>query len=377
MNINKERLATSFTELCQINSPSKQERVFCQHLKEIFENLGASEIHEDESADKTGADCGNLIINFPGNGQGKPIMLACHMDTVQPGENILVSRDGDIFTSAGETILGADDKAGIAAIIETLNIIKDNNWQHKPIELVFTTCEEIGLLGAYHLDYTKIESRLGIALDSSTVNTVITNAPSANRFTITVHGLAAHAGISPETGVSAIQIAGHGIAGAKVGRLDEESTANIGVIEGGLASNIITNKIVLNGEVRSHDEQKLKKYTNDIINSFRDSCDLFKDAVPGFTPSIEVEIQDDYQSISIPADSPIIDILKSGAEKSNKTLKFEATGGGSDANVFNQHGIETVILGTGMDKVHSTQERVTLSDMVELSELLLATICPK
>lgn len=377
MIINQERLASSFVELCQISSPSKQEKKLAEHLKSIFTKLGAEDIYEDDSAKNTGSDSGNLIIRFPGNKIGQPIMFACHMDTVQPGENVIVKRDGDIFTSAGETILGADDKSGIATIIEILETIKENKWQHAPIEIVLTTCEEIGLLGATHLDYSKIEAKSGIALDSSSINTIITNAPAANKFKITINGLAAHAGLSPESGVSALQIAAMGIANANLGRLDEISTANIGTIEGGLASNIVPDKVILKGEARSHSDEKLEQYTEDIIQTFKDACDSYKDAVPGFSPSIKVEKQADYKSLAIDQEHPIIKFIKTGAEKAGQEIKLGSTGGGSDANVFNQHGIETVILGTGMDKVHSIQERIDLNDMIKLANLLLMTICPK
>jgi tripeptide aminopeptidase len=239
MTINHERLASVFTTLCEIDSPSKQEGRVAAYLTSLFTGMGA-EVFEDDSAGRTGADCGNLFVRFPHGGLDRePVFFNCHMDTVLPGTGVKVKRDGEVFSSAGETVLGSDDKAGIAALIEVMRTLQENNTPYGPVEFVFTTCEEVGLLGVKALDPANIKAKIGYALDSSGINRVIVGAPAANRITVKITGLASHAGLSPEKGISAIHIAAKAMARLKLGRLDAPSTANIGVISGGAASNII------------------------------------------------------------------------------------------------------------------------------------------
>ena len=189
MEVNRERLAASFTELCEIDSPSRREGRISRRLQELFRELGAAEIIEDDSARETGAECGNLVVRFDGGLEVEPIFLSCHMDTVEPAEGVRVRREGDLFTSAGDTILGSDDKSGIAACIEALRLLRETGTPHRPVELVITTCEEIGLVGAKALDPKLVRAREGYALDSSGFARVITHAPAANRLTITVSGV--------------------------------------------------------------------------------------------------------------------------------------------------------------------------------------------
>ena len=198
--IQRERLANVFTELCEISSPSREEKGVCEYLKKVFTQLDADFLYEDDSAKETGADCGNLIIRFNGSPQAPPVFFACHMDTVNPGRGVKVHRDGDIFTSAGNTVLGGDDKSGVASLIELMTLIKENSAHHRTIELIFTTCEEVGLLGAKALDTKLLQSKFGYALDSNGIDKVIVGAPAANKIRIDVHGTAAHAGMNPEAG---------------------------------------------------------------------------------------------------------------------------------------------------------------------------------
>ncbi|MCK5516407.1 MAG: M20/M25/M40 family metallo-hydrolase, partial [Desulfobulbaceae bacterium] len=171
VEINRERLATTFTELCEIDSPSKKEAEVAAYLKQKFSDLSADSIYEDNSAAQTGADCGNLIITFTGSHpELESLFFSCHMDTVGPANGVEVTRTGDIFTSKGDTILGSDDKSGIAAILELITSLKENNIPHSTIEIILTTCEEIGLLGAKSLDYGKVQSTYGYALDATGIN---------------------------------------------------------------------------------------------------------------------------------------------------------------------------------------------------------------
>lgn len=373
MKINRERLAAIFTELCEISSPSRKEGGVARYLKDTFTRLGATQIIEDNSAIHTGSDTGNIIVSFAGTKTTyEPIFFACHMDTVTPADNIKVARSGDIFTSTTETILGGDDKSGIAAVIELLSLLQENQVEYGPLELIFTTCEEIGLLGAKNLQPQILQAKYGYALDATGIDTVIIKAPAANKIEVTVHGIAAHAGISPEQGINAFCIAATAIANLRLGRLDDESTSNFGLIEGGTAVNIVPDLITLKGEVRSHSPEKLAAYTEEIGATFKKTIDNWSNPFLETTqkPSVKISVTRDYEAMSIEENSPALRHVKVASAALDKKLNFIATGGGSDANVFNTYGLETVIIATGMRKVHTLQEEIDLEDMVRLTELL-------
>ena len=188
MIIDRERLASTFTLLCETDSPSRKEKKIAVLLKKIFSELGADKIEEDNSAQITGSDSGNLFITFNGTDNGEGIFLNCHMDTVEPAKGVQVVRKGDTFFSKGDTVLGSDDKSGIAAIIEAVRYIRHNSISHPPFEIVLTTCEEVGLLGAKALDPAMIHARTGYSLDSTGFGLVIVGAPASNRLDITVRG---------------------------------------------------------------------------------------------------------------------------------------------------------------------------------------------
>jgi tripeptide aminopeptidase len=200
--IDQERLACTFVQLCETDSPSKEEGRMAKLVAELLCAADAAAPFEDASAAQTGADCGNLIFRFAGDSELEPLFFACHLDTVEPGRGIKVLRQGGRFTSSGETILGSDDKSGIAALIEAWRVIQENRLPHAPLEFVFTTCEEIGLLGAKALDPAHVQAEMGYALDSSGFGRVIVSAPACNRLRIKVKGAAAHAGLHPEKGMN-------------------------------------------------------------------------------------------------------------------------------------------------------------------------------
>ena len=375
VEINRERLATTFTELCEISSPSKKEGLIAKHLKNIFSKLGANFIYEDGSAEKTGSESGNLIIRFDGNlPERNGAFLACHMDTVEPGEGVEVLRTDDIFTSKGNTILGGDDKSGIAAIIELLTLLKENNTDHATIEVIITTCEEIGLLGAKSLEHDKIQSKFGYALDSSGINDIIIGAPAANKIEVEVSGVAAHAGLCPEAGINALALAAQALTEINQGRIDEDTTRNFGLIQGGVATNIVPEYVILKGEIRSHSKEKLISYTREVTDIFNKTIDQWKgtDATGDKKPSVKTTITDDYPILSLRDDSPVILRVKEAAEVCGKKLQYTITGGGSDASIFCSYGLPTAIVATGMKNVHTVDEQIDLKDLVELTELLHA-----
>lgn len=377
VQINRERLAATFTELCEISSPSRREGAIAAHLKQTFAALGANVIHEDASATHTGSESGNLVVRFEGNRpDAEGLFFSCHMDTVEPAMGVKVVRNGDIFTSGGDTVLGGDDKTGITAVLELLALLKENAIPHPTIEIIVTTCEEIGLLGAKHLDYQKLTTSYGYALDSTGNNHVVIGAPAANKIKVEVAGMAAHAGLCPEAGINALALAAQALTSIRLGRLDEESTCNFGMIQGGVATNIVPEKVILRGEVRSHSPEKLARYTTEIFSAFEKAVAEWQGstATGDNKPSVSIEIVDDYPPMAIAEDAPVLLRIKKAAQTCGKDLRYIVAGGGSDANIFNNFGLQTAIVATGMNKVHTVNEQLDLNDLVNLTELLFALV---
>ena len=375
--INIERLAEIFTTLCEISSPSRREGAIATWLINCFHELGADSIYVDNSKEKTGSETGNIIVRFNGTKKNRDgFFLSCHMDTVEPADNVKVVRTGDIFTSAGDTILGADDKSGIAAIIGMLQFLREQKIDYPTIEVIITTCEEIGLLGAKYLELDQIQSRYGYALDSTGTNHVITGAPAANKIKVEIKGLASHAGLCPEVGINALSIAVTALHSLQIGRLDEESTCNFGVIEGGVATNIVPETVVLRGEVRSHNPEKLKKYTEQIFTAFTTTVESWPQHSESGRPAVNVSIVDAYPAMLLHDETQVLQRITRAAEAIDCPLRHITAGGGSDANIFNGHGLPTAIVASGMNKVHTFDEQLDLNDLVDLTRLLisLATI---
>ncbi|MBL7181379.1 MAG: M20/M25/M40 family metallo-hydrolase [Pseudomonadota bacterium] len=372
--VNEERLAETFKMLVGIDSVSKEEGKLAAKLKGILESLGAT-TWIDAAGTKIGSDTGNLIARLEGNTQAPPLLLNAHMDTVEPGRGVsAVFKDG-VFTSDGTTILGADDKSAIAIIIETLRIIRENDLPHGPLEIVLTVCEEIGLLGAKHLDFSRINATCGFALDATDTEGIVTRAPSANRLEFRVHGKDAHAGAAPEKGINAIFLASKAIAGLEIGRIDQETTCNIGVIEGGTAINIVPKLVIVKGEVRSHDEAKLAAITDRIVSSFKDVVENYKEPGPvDARPRLEFRVDSDFRRTFIPDDHPVVTLARRSAENLGKQMNTKTSGGGADANIFFEKGIVTGVLGTGMRDMHTVRESVRLDDMAQTTRLLLEII---
>jgi tripeptide aminopeptidase len=376
-HIDRQRLAATFTELCEISSPSRREKPVADYLVSFFSRLGADAIHLDGSASATGSDSGNLLVRFAGNSTDiKGLFFSCHMDTVEPGLDVQVMREGDIFTSRGNTVLGGDDKSGIAALLELMTVLKESGARHGLIELAFTTCEEIGLLGAKHLEYSWFQTRYGYALDSTGIDKVIIGAPAANKIKIEVHGLAAHAGLNPENGINAFCLAAKAIAELRLGRLDEQSTANFGLIRGGIATNIVPDLITLEGEVRSHSAEKLDEYTREIEATFHKTIDNWRDPFIHHEglPSVNITVEKEYPALRLKDSDPVLERIRKAGARIGKNLEFPIAGGGSDANILCSYGLPTAIVATGMNKVHTTDECLDLNDLVSLTELLHALV---
>ncbi len=370
--INRDRLSNEFMRQASIDSPSYKEAAMAVYLARRFEELGAT-VEFDRAGAAIGSDSNNLVARLPGTRAGDPFILCVHMDTVSPAVNVQpVLKDG-VFTSAGKTVLGADDKAGIAELIETIEVLKEQNIPYPPLEIAITICEEQGLLGAKHLDFTRFKGKQGVALDTTGIDRIIHRSPAANRFTIDIFGLEAHAGVCPEQGLSAIAIASRAIARMPLGRIDAETTANIGTINGGVATNIIPGKVSLRGEVRSHNQEVLRQTTETIIRCAEEEVQKASIDRDGEKKraGMAFDIREDFPAMQIAEDAPIVQLVVAAGEALNRPQQICAAGGGSDASIFNGAGIDMVILGTGMDKVHSLEEQVTLKDMEQVSALLV------
>lgn len=370
--INQERIKNLLLELVQIDSHSREEREVAERIKGICEEMGA-EVEIDDAGEKVGGNSGNVIARFKGNVEGSPIMMAAHMDTVVPGKGVKPVIEGDIIRTDGTTVLGGDDKSGCAVIIETIRCLKEQNIPHTDIEAIFTICEEVGLLGAKNVDTSKLKSKIGVVFDSDDPGFLFTKGPSQNYVEIKIHGLESHAGVAPDEGISAIVIAAEAIAGMKLGRIDDETTANIGIIKGGAATNIIPNYVELRGEARSHNAEKLKAQCDYMVSRFEEAAAKYQVTVEGKTTKarIEAKVEQAYGAMNVSDDSDVVKLVIGAASRLGKTVKTLGSGGGCDANVFNQKGIECANLGTGMRAIHTVNEWLDVKDMYESTEITL------
>ncbi|MGM0644309.1 MAG: M20/M25/M40 family metallo-hydrolase [Thermodesulfobacteriota bacterium] len=369
--IDSDRLKDRFDRLVRIDSESLEERAIALELTKTLEQMGAT-VAFDRAADMTGGNCGNLVAKFKGTVEKEPFFLSGHMDTVKPGKGVIPVFENGLFKSQGETILGADDKSALAIILEVMQVVLENGMDHPPIEIVFTVSEEIGLLGAKYFDYSMIDSTFGYVLDSTDPEGIVTNAPSGVKLDIKVHGRTAHAGGEPEKGINAIAVASKAVSTLEIGRIDHETTCNLGIIKGGNAVNIVPDLVEIAGEVRSHDESKLEKVTRNIKKAFLETADAFSEEKD--IPKIDFVVKTDYPKTAIPVDHKVIRLAEKAAENLGVPLKQKTVGGGSDANFFFSKSIVAGVLGTGMKDVHTLNEHIALQDMVSTGSLLLEII---
>jgi len=379
IRINRDRLADTFRQLVSLDSPSREEGAVADWIKRTLKEEIRADVIEDQSRNQTGSESGNIIVRIPGAEKVVPLFFNAHLDTVEPGRGIkAIFKDG-IFQSDGTTVLGSDDKAAVAILIEVARLLKEHRVSHGPIEFLFTVCEEIGLLGAKSLDPALLEARAGYALDLSDTEVLTNQAPCAIRFKVRVVGKAAHAGLNPELGINAIQVAARALAEIPLGRIDEYTTANVGLIHGGKATNIVPEEVELEGEVRSHDPQRLREVQDQVLGTFHRVAQDFgqgenRGRSKSGLPLIKTEVIDDYPLMSVSGEHPLITTAEKAAKGLGRKLRLDMTGGGSDANIFNAKGLATVIMGIGMQDIHTTSEHISLDDMVATAEFVLEII---
>ncbi|MBI2953905.1 MAG: M20/M25/M40 family metallo-hydrolase [Chloroflexi bacterium] len=357
MLIDRARLLATLRKLLEIESPSGKEADVARYVVAELTAMGGKVV-----VDATG----NVIARFAG--EGEPVLLSAHLDTVLPTTGLRIVESDGKWRSDGTTILGADDKTGVAAILEAIRSLREKQVRHSPVEVVFTLSEEIGLIGAKALDCSQITARRGICLDSSgPVGTVIVSGPSQISLDITVTGKAAHAGMAPERGINAIAAAAEAIAGMHLGRIDEQTTANVGVIHGGTARNIVPEKATVLAEARSRDENRLRAQVDLMTRAFKEAA-----ARHGAVADVSTEYA--YRSFNLSQNDEVVHMVAVASKKLGIDVHLGAGGGGSDANVFNERGIKTVNLGIGYEDPHSPSEYVVIADLVRSAELLCAAL---
>lgn len=374
--INEKRMVQLFCDLAKITSLSGKEGAIARRLSILLKFMGA-EVDIDEAGRKMGGETGNVIARFPGTAPGEPFLLSAHMDTVGPADNVRPRVTRDRISSDGTTVLGADCKAGIAIILEVIKTLEENKIPHPPLEAVFTISEEMALLGAKYLDYGSLRSRYGLIFDNEqALENVITSAPAADSMEIKVYGAAAHSGVAPEKGISAIKVVSSAIAAMKLGRIDSQTTANIGFISGGNAINIVPPLVELSGEARSHDPAKLKKQTRHMEDCLKKAVKKIKVLADGklITPRYEFLVEQKFPNLRIDKTNPVLPLIAAAMREEGLRMKPSASGGGTDGNIMYGHGIKAPILSTGMREVHTTREYLDLRDFFGCARLTLKVI---
>ncbi len=364
--VNSKRMLAELMELARIPSPSRREGAVAAAVMGKLRALGLRP-RRDQCHRAFGGEAGNIIAHVPGSrGRRGALLLNAHLDTVaqaRPRPRVA----GPYVVGSGAPF-GADDKVGVVAILEALRCVVAEGLQHPPLQIVFTVGEEAGLLGAKGLAASELCAGMGFTFDSGgRVGRIVHQAPSQDSFAAVIFGRAAHAGVSPEKGVNAIAIAARAIAGMRMGRIDRETTANVGVIQGGVATNIVPDRVQVEGEARSHDDSKLRRQFEHMLKRLHDA------AVAG-GGGIEIEVRPQYRSFNLPTDCPVLQVAAKAVRSIGRRIRLESTGGGSDANIFNSHGIPTAIIGCGMDNPHSAAERMTVAELEPLGRLAVALI---
>lgn len=365
---NKERLINRFVEYVKIDSESFNEKCFAKKIFEDLKILGF-EVEYDNAGSKVNSNCkGNIIAKLKGNVKGETILFSAHLDTVSPGKNINPIITQDIIKTDGKTILGGDDKAGIAGIIEAITVLKETKETFSDIEIVFTICEEVGLLGSKNLDYSKITAKKAFVLDSSgDIGTVTIKGPAQDNLKVKIFGKSAHAGVAPESGISAIEIAAKAISSMNLLRIDKDTTANIGVINGGKATNIVCPEIEIIAEARSTVAEKLDIQTKHMVETF----EKYAKEAGGES---QIIVTRSYGEFNISDDAKIVKDLKNVCRNMDLELKLIASGGGSDTNIFNGKGIEAVNLSCGERMPHTLDEHIYTKDLVDVANIVIEII---
>ena len=345
--VDQERLVNSFCELVRIDSPSNEEEDVSKHLEERLRLLGF-QVQRDAH--------GNVIASEDGDDL---LLLSAHMDTVEPGRGIKPQVKGDRIESDGTTILGGDCKAGVAAIMEALESASQEGRARRPVQVVFTRGEEIGLIGASNLDYSMIRAKEAVVFDGNgPVNRITGSSPTYVSFDVTVKGRAAHAGVEPEKGLSAIRIASDIISELPHGRLDEETTFNVGLISGGSVRNAVPAEVTFGGEFRSRNTETLDLLRMQVMATMREARERYREA------TIQEELEVLFHMYNLDPNDPVVRMVTRVMGEMRLTPDIQPSGGGTDANAMRLNGIDCVVVGMSTHEMHTVNEYVLIPDLL-------------
>jgi tripeptide aminopeptidase len=357
-----------FLELAAIPSPPGEERAVADRVLRELRGFGLA-VDEDDTGPAVGSQIGNLYCSLaPTNGGGTPLFFCAHLDTVPPQGTIdPVVAEGVVRNAAG-TILGADNKAAVVAMVDAVRRVVEEGREHAGIELLLTSKEEVGLVGAKAFDATRLQARVGYVYDmAAPIGTVIMAAPSSRKLDVRFHGRAAHSGMYPEEGRNAIAAASRAIADFRLGRLDEETTANVGLIQGGSARNIVPEWCSFRAEARSLDERKLADVVEEMLEAATFAASLAE-------CDVETEVNQDYTGYRFRRDDDVVRLAVAAFERTGHEVRFDTTGGAADANVFNERGLQCLNLANGMTDIHTPDEHIAVADIDAMVDVTLALI---
>jgi tripeptide aminopeptidase len=361
---------TLFLELAALPSPPGEERAVADHVLDYLGALGL-QADEDDAGDRIGSTIGNILCRLEprGDGGGAPLFFCAHLDTVPPEAAIepVVGDDGLVRNGAG-TILGADDKSAVASMLDAVARLVEEGRPHAGVELLFTPKEEVGLMGAAAFDESRLAARLGYVYDhAGPIGEVILGAPYQVKIDARFHGRAAHAGMYPEEGRSAIAAAARAIADLRLGRLDDETSANVGEIQGGTARNVVPERCWFAAEARSHDERKLADVVQEMVDTITFAAGLGE-------CEVEIQVGDTTRGYRFKRDDLPVRLAATALQRAGRKPSFILSGGGADANVFNERGLQCVNLANGMTDIHTPDERIAVADLEEMFEVTLALV---
>ncbi len=366
--VSEPRLIELFKNLCLIDAPSLQEREVVAWTKAYLESMGL-DVVEDEGGKKIGGNANNLIATLKGNVPGAPrIFLSAHFDTVEPTMGLVIEEKDGVFVSASDTILGADDKGGMAPAIEAVQFFLESGEPHGDVVLLFSCAEEIGLLGAGAIEIEGLNLDFGYVLDTGPpVGTFVNRTATHDKLEVTIIGKPAHAGKDPEKGISAIQVAADAIHHMKLGRIGPETTANIGVISGGLTTNVVCPEVTFKAEARSTSVAELDAQIDHMIVEV-------EAAATRWGAQARIEHHRHYESYDVAPDSRVILTAQNAARSLGYSGDLRTTLGGSDANIYNAKGLSCIVVATGMEKIHTHDEFISRQDLVRTTELVIQII---
>jgi tripeptide aminopeptidase len=360
----EDRVVKLFLDLCSINSPALQERDVVEWTKRYLTEEVGLEVQEDDAGVQIGGNANNLIVWLPGNVPGAPrVFLSAHFDTVEPTEGLVIEERDGVFVSASDTILGADDKGGMAPAIEAVHALKESGEPHGDVCLLLSVAEEIGLKGAAALKIQDLNLDFGYVLDTGPpVGSFVTRTATHDKMDIVIKGKPAHAGKDPENGINAIQVAADAIHEMKIGRISPETTSNLGIIEGGTAVNVVCPSVRIRAEARSTSVEELDAQTGHMISRF-------EEAASRWGAEIKIDHDRHYSAYHIPDDAQVVQVARRASEKLGFEPELRTTLGGSDANVYNTKGVPCIVLATAMEKIHTHDERISRQGLIGTARL--------